>query len=645
MARLVDVGLVLDAAGLNNPHVREFVEHWAWHTGAAAVEVVQAGDDARLVAEALEAGEIRPAGDGRYFARSHRKDTSRAEERTFVATGDLADRGVYNNWLPAKQGQALVEDRMRGACAGRTMYVVPYLMGPPGSPLRAWAAGVQLTDSRTVVLHMIRLARVGAEHLNDLPHPSDFVRAVHVTGELDRLGQGGPADGRWLVTVPERRTILHFGSAYGDNAVLCRIAHGLRQACWDGWRSGRFLAEQFMLIGITDKLTGRRYHICGGFPAGSGKTDLAMMQVPQELSGRWQVHFYGDDIAWLWVDEHGRLRAMNPEFGVFGVATATNGTTNPAAMEAVGPGTGVLFSDVAHNEFIHQVWWEGRTPQPPVDTTGWRDWAGGLISARPAEWAELNWAHSNSRFTTTLANVPNLAADFAHPEGVPIDAIIFGGRTSDREPLIRAITDATEGVYDGLTSGSEAAFGTDGRLRYDPMAMRSFLSYPEADYAGHWLRIIGTVRDKPIFAHVNWFGRGPDGRLLWPGYHDNLRPLLWLLRLKNGEVTGRRTPVGIIPTPDELDLAGLQLPADDLAWLLTIDMARWQQEMGLRRKHLEQFTGLPAAIWTAHHRVAAAVDAAAVDRAATDRPGPVAESTSRATGRRATGDEADEGRR
>ncbi len=608
----MDVGAVLDAAGLKNPHARDHVEHWAWFTGAAAVEVVDAADDARLIAQALAAGEIRPAGQGRYYARSHRKDTARSEERTFVATGDLAEKGAYNNWRPAGQIQSLVEERMRGASTGKTMYVIPYLMAPPGSPLQDWATGVQLTDSRTVVLHMIRMARVGVEHVNNLIDPNGFVRAVHVTGDLDHLGQGTPADQRHFVTVADRRTILHFGSAYGGNALLGKIAHGLRQASYDGWRSGMFLAEQFMLLGITDKLTGRKYHVCGGFPSASGKTNLAMMQAPDDLADRWHVEFYGDDIAWLWVDEAGTLRAMNPEFGVFGVAKDTNGTTNPTAMQAIAPGSGVLFTNVAHNELTHEVWWEGRTPRPPADTTGWRDWTGQLVAARPAERAEDPWAHPNSRFTTTVANVPNLAPDFADPAGVPIDAIIFGGRTRDREPLIRAITDSAEGVYDGLTLGAEAtsaAEGVEGQLRYDPMSMRPFLSYPEADYAAHWLKIIGAATEKPIFAHVNWFGRGADGHFLWPGYRDNLRPLLWLLQLRNGEVTGRQTPVGIVPTAEELDLTGVELQPGDLDRLLSIDLARWRQEMAHRQTHLEQFAGLPEQIWAAHRRVAAALQA------------------------------------
>jgi phosphoenolpyruvate carboxykinase (GTP) len=610
---VADIEKALDGAGLTNEHVRAYVRHWAEHTGAERVEVVNASDDARLIGEALEAGELLPAGEGRYYSRSYVKDTARSEERTVVATNDPADKGEYNNWRPASEMRPLLEDRMRGASAGKTMYVVPYLMAPPGSPLEAYAAGVEITDSRTVVLHMIRMARVGVDHVNSLADQNSFVRAVHVTGDLENLGQGTPEDQRYFVTVADERTILHFGSSYGGNALLGKIAHGLRQAAYDGWASGQFLAEQFMLLGIDDKQTGRTYHICGGFPSASGKTNLAMMLAPDALGDRYHVHFYGDDIAWLRVDpEDGRIYGINPEFGVFGVAKDTNEKTNPTAVAAVAEGTGVIFTNVAYNETTQDVWWEGKTPEPPADVTGWRDWTGQLISERSAEQAGAPWAHPNSRFTTTLARVPNIAPDFENPKGVPIDGIIFGGRTRDREPLIRAITDIAEGVYDGLTLGAEATFaaeGTEGVLRYDPMSMRPFMATPEAAYAAHWLKIIGAAKVKPIFAHVNWFQRDPeDGHFLWPGYRDNLRPLLWLMRLKDGEVTGNATPVGIVPTEEELELEGVDISREDLARILTIDTARWRQEMAHREEHLAQFEGLPEEIWAAHRRVAAALD-------------------------------------
>lgn len=610
---MTDIEQMLAQAGLNNPEVREFVRHWADVTRADHVEVISTEDDSRLIAESLAADELLPAGEGRYYSRSYQKDTARSEERTVVATSDAEDRGVYNNWRLAAEMKPLLEQRMRGAVAGKTMYVVPYLMAPPGSPLEPYAAGVQLTDSRTVVLHMIRMTRVGAQYLERLADPNRFVRAVHVTGDLENLHQGTEEDQRYFVTVADERTILHYGSSYGGNALLGKIAHGLRLASYDGWSSGMFLAEQFMLLGILDKETGRRYHICGGFPSASGKTNLAMTLPPDALGDRYRVEFYGDDITWLWVNpEDGLLYGMNPEFGVFGVAKDTNEATNPTALDAVAPGTGAIFTNVAYNEKTGEVWWEGRTPEPPADLDGWMDWTGRPVAGRAPDQAGAPWAHPNSRFTTSLANVPNVAADFENPAGVPIDAIIFGGRTRDREPLIRAITDLAEGVYDGLTLGAEATFaadGLDGQLRYDPMSMRPFLSYPEGAYAAHWLKIVGAARQQPIFAHVNWFQRDPDdGHFLWPGYRENLRALLWLMQLKNGEVAGRHTAVGIIPTTDELDRTGLDIRPGDLDRLLDLDTGRWCQEVENRTHHLTQFEGLPDAIWAAHRRVSHAVE-------------------------------------
>lgn len=609
---MADVEAALDAAGLRNPKVREFVAEYAELTGVERIEVVSAADDARLIQEALDAGELQPAGEGRYYSRSYYKDTARSEERTIVATHDEKDKGVYNNWRPASEMKPLLHDRMRGASAGKTMYVIPYLMSPHGNELAAWAAGVELTDSRPVVLHMIRMSRVAARFLDELEDPDHFVRAVHVTGDLENLGQGTDKDQRYFVTVADERTILHFGSSYGGNALLGKIAHGLRQGAYDGWASKKFLAEQYMLIGIHDKETGKTHHICGGFPSASGKTNLAMMLPPDALGDRYRVWFYGDDIAWLWVDEEtGRLMGMNPEYGVFGVAKDTNERTNPTALHSVDPGTQAIFTNVAYNPTTGEVWWEGRTPKPPSDVRGWLDWTGSPLADRKDN-DTAPWAHPNSRFTTTLDNVPNIAPDYDDAPGVPIDAIIFGGRTRDREPLIRAIHDLAEGVYDGLTLGAEATFaaeGVEGHLRYDPMSNRPFMAYGEGDYAQHYLDVVGAAKDQPIFAHVNWFQRDPeDGHFLWPGYRDNLRPLLWLLQLRNGEVTGRQTPVGIVPTEEELNLEGVDITPEDLHTILTIDNERWQQEMGFRQEHLEQFDRMPEAIWDAHHRVAKALE-------------------------------------
>ena len=608
---MADLETVLDEAGLTNPQVRDYVRHWAEHTAAERVEVVSAADDGRLIQECLDAGELLPVGEGRYYSRSYFKDTARAEERTIVATSDEADKGVYNNWRPSSEMKPLLEGLMKGASAGKTMYVIPYLMSPQGNPLEKFAAGVELTDNRNVVLQMIRMSRVGVEFVNDLG--DSFVRAVHVTGDLENLGQGTEDDKRYFVTVADERTILHFGSSYGGNALLGKIAHGLRQGSYDGWKNG-FLVEQFMLLGVVDKETGKKYHICGGFPSASGKTNLAMTLAPDALGDRYYVEFYGDDIAWLWVGDDGRLYGMNPEYGVFGVAKDTNEKSNPTAIDSIQEGSGAIFTNVAYNEKTQEVWWEGRGPKP-TDLDGWLDWKGEPIVDRSADEADLPWSHPNSRFTTQLGNVPNVATDFEDPKGVPIDGIIFGGRTRDREPLIRAITDVAEGVYDGLTLGAEATFAADGLegvLRYDPMSMRPFMSYPEADYAAHWLKVIGEATDKPLFAHVNWFQKHPeDGHFVWPGFRENLRALVWMMQFKNGEVEGVQTPVGVIPAKEELLLEGLELQNDDdLDRILTIDVERWKQEIGFREKHLAQFEGLPEEIWEAHRRVASALDEA-----------------------------------
>lgn len=597
------------------------MSEWAEITNPEKIELVSAADDARLLEEAIAAGEMLRAGKGRYYSRSHPKDTARTEERTFVATADEADRGRYNNWRHSSEVKPLLTSRMRGASAGKTMYVVPYLMAPPGTPLANFALGVELTDDRNVVLQMIRMARVGIEHFDGVSDQDFFVRGVHVTGDLTALQQGTDADERMFVTVADERTILHFGSAYGGNALLGKIAHGLRQASYDGYASGKFLAEQFLLLGIHDRETGVTTHVCGGFPSASGKTNLAMTLPPNGLGDRYRVDFYGDDIAWMWVDDEGKLRAINPENGAFGVAKDTNEGSNPTAMAAIAEGSGTIFTNTAYNEVTGEVWWEGLTPEPPADPAGWLDWTGAKITDRTAEQQNEPWAHPNSRFTIPLERIPNLAEDVSKPEGVVVDAIIFGGRTRDREPLIRAIDNLVDGVYDGLTLGAEATFaadGLDGQLRYDPMSMRPFFSYSEGRYAEHWLKVLGQLKEMPMFAHVNWFQREPEtGRYLWPGFRENLRALNWLTQYRDGKVKGRKTPIGVLPLVEELDFTGLEIDAAALDKLLRVDVERWLQETDHRAEHLRELPDMPREIWDAHEALVEALRA----EAATDAGG------------------------
>jgi phosphoenolpyruvate carboxykinase (GTP) len=595
--------------------VKAFAAEWAAHTYADRIELVGPEDEARLTEEALAAGEIQPVEGGRFYARSYAKDTARSEERTFVATRSARDRGVYNNWHDSGDLTPRVKSLMAGASRGRTMYVIPYLMSNPASPLARWASGVELTDSRLVVLHMLRMTRVGMKYLDGLD-PAGFVRGVHVTGDLERLGQGTEHDKRHFATVADERLILHYGSSYGGNALLGKIAHGLRQASYDGHRSGRFLAEQFMLIGIRDRESDTTAYVAGGFPSASGKTNLAMLVPPPPLDQRYEVHFLGDDIAWIYVDEEdGRLYAMNPEFGVFGVAKDTNERTNPNAMAAIGPGTGALFTNTAYNPSSKEVWWDGKTEAPPRPA-GWLDWRGMALASERLQGrngaSAADWSHPNSRFTTTLGNVPNLSKHWQDAKGVPLDAIIFGGRVRRREPLIRVLPDLAAGVYDGLTLGAEATAAAEGKagiLRYDPMSMRPFMSYGEGDYARHWLDLVGQSRERPLVAHVNWFQQDDAGNYLWPGYGENLRALLWLLDLKSGRARGHDTPVGLVPRAEELNLEGLDLPRERVKALLHYDPGEWRPEVESRRQHLSQFERLPDEIWSAHEALAKAVHA------------------------------------
>ena len=481
---MVDVDAALDSAGVTNERVRAYVRQWAAHTQPARVEVVSAADDARLIEESLAAGEILPAGEGLYYSRSYVKDTARSEERTIVATSNPADQGVYNNWRPAVRDEAAA----RGADARR--------VGRQDDVRGAVPDGAARLAARAVRRRRRADRQPHGRPAHD-PHGPRRRRSTSTTSTTRTASSAAstspatwrtsarapPDDQRYFVTVADERTILHFGSSYGGNALLGKIAHGLRQASYDGWTSGEFLAEQFMLIGIRDKQTGRTYHVCGGFPSASGKTNLAMMVPPAALEDRYEVRFFGDDIAWLWVDpDDGRIYAMNPEYGVFGVAKDTNEATNPDALAAVGAG---------HRDAVHERRLQrghagglvgGPHARPPADVR-----LAGLEGRADRRPRRPEQATSRGRTRTAVSprrwpTSPTSPTDFDDPQGVPIDAIIFGGRTSDREPLIRAITDVAEGVYDGLTLGAEATFaaeGVEGLLRYDPMSMRPFMSYPE----------------------------------------------------------------------------------------------------------------------------------------------------------------------
>lgn len=594
------------------PAVRSWVEEMARFTGAdsARIRVVEEADDDRLLAEAVQAGELLPLADGNYYTRSHPEDVARSEERTFIATPHSEDQGLYNNWRPEAEIRPQVEKRVKGSYAGQRMYVIPYLMGPPGSEFAQ--VGVQITNSRTVVLNMIRMTKVGGAAMEALWSSEDFVKGVHATGDLNQVRRGGEEeDDRYFVNFPASREIWSFGSAYGGNALLSKKFHSLRQAGYDAWKDAKrgrhWLAEHMMIMGIEDRQRAQVRYLTGAFPSASGKTNLAMMMPPQVLNSRYRIWLVGDDIAWLFVGKDGRLRAINPENGFFGVAPGTNERTNPNAMAAIRPGTKTLFTNVAFNPRTRQVWWEDKTEQPPSDED-WLDWKGQPWSPGSGRLA----AHPNSRFTAFAKNAPNLSSHWRDPEGVPVNAILFGGRLLKGEPLIRQTPDAAGGVYDGAVMGVEttaAASGTVGVFRPDPMAMRPFFSYPEADYFQHWLDVMERLGENaPGIFHVNWFRKGEDGRFLWPGFGENLRVLLWALDRLEGKAKGARTPIGFIPAKEDLFLEGSNIPETHLDRLLTYEPDYWSKEIERRTEWLSSMDSrLPSGLLKAHQQVVQAV--------------------------------------
>jgi phosphoenolpyruvate carboxykinase (GTP) len=617
-------GTPVEALPIPNQAVKAWVAERAAWTGASRVEVVHAADDARLLKEAIAAGELLDLGNGTYYARSHPQDTARTEARTYVATDRASDRGCFNNWRHSDELRPKVEGLMRGASEGKTMYVLPYLMAnAPDSPLAKWGMGVQLTDSRYVALSLIRMARVGQAAWDALGDGDDFVRGVHITGNLDTLKRAASPtpesedDERFFVTFTRTREILHYGSAYGGNGLLAKIAHGLRLASFDAHQND-WLVDQMGLMGIEDLQTGATKYLIVGFPSASGKTNLVMADPPEALRDRYKVHFLGDDIVWLHLGDDGRIYGMNPEFGVFGVAPGTNATSNPSAIAAIGPGSGTIFTNVARNERTNEVWWEGMTPDYPADLDGWIDWRGQRVTDRPAEKQRdpgTPWAQPNSRFTVQVERIPNLCPEWDSAQGVPISGVVFGGRVSStREPLIRQLPNCETGVYDGAVMGVETTAAIDAPpvFRADPMAMMGFYSYPEQAFFQDWLDLMTRAGDKaPAFFHVNWFAKDKDGRWLWPGFGENLRALVWALEqpacrqpeeLAQAEAQGlvQVTPIGVIPTPKALNLTGLSIPESQVAQVLSFDSAAWQGECNRHKEYLSQFPSLPDALERAH---------------------------------------------
>ena len=500
-----------------------------------------------------------------YWARSAQNDVARVEDRTFICSENESDAGPTNYWRKPSEMYQQLDEMMAGCMKGRTMYVVPYLMGPDGSPFSK--VGFELTDSPYVVANMRIMARIGATALKNLKDDAtDFVRGVHSKGEID-------PEKRYICHFPEDNTIISFNSDYGGNALQGKKCFALRiasaQARKEGW-----MAEHMLILGITNP-QGEKHYICAAFPSACGKTNLAMLIPPKKyVDAGWKVETVGDDIAWLNFGEDGRLYAINPENGFFGVAPGTSKKTNPNALATLQKGN-TIFTNTALDRENLMPWWDGLGEAPQELT----DWKGGTWhkgdSAAPA--------HPNSRFTTPAGQCPSMASEWEAPNGVPISAIIFGGRRAKIAPLVYEAFDWEHGTYIGATMASEktaAAAGTVGELRRDPMAMKPFIGYHVGDYFQHWIDMGKKQGAKlPQIFRVNWFRTNDEGKFIWPGFGENIRVLEWIIGRVAGTTDCRATPIGLQPRPEDLNITSCDISEETLSSLLNVDKEGWLKEL------------------------------------------------------------------
>ncbi|GAA5078182.1 phosphoenolpyruvate carboxykinase (GTP) [Lysobacter panacisoli] len=524
-----------------------------------------------------------------WLHRSHPDDVARVEHLTFVCTSKQDDAGPNNHWMSPSDGHKQMDALFDGCMKGRTMYVIPYCMGPIDSPLSR--CGVEITDSPYVVANMRIMTRMGAPALARIEREGKFVRGLHSIGELD-------PERRFIMHFPEELTIKSFGSGYGGNALLGKKCHALRIASYQARNEG-WLAEHMLILGLENP-QGETHYVAAAFPSACGKTNLAMLIPPEGYrADGWKVWTVGDDICWMRPGTDGRLYAINPEAGFFGVAPGTSEKSNPNALASIQKNT--IFTNVGVTA-DNQPWWEGLdNGQQPVT-----DWRGSAYDA-----AKGPAAHPNSRFTVSAKQCPSYSEQAENPAGVPISAIVFGGRRASLVPLVFEARDWTHGVLVGAAMGSEttaAATGAVGVMRRDPMAMKPFCGYNFADYFSHWLSFDKDGAKLPKIFHVNWFRKGDDGKFLWPGFGENLRVLEWMIQRVKGEASSVETPIGHLPAEGDLNLDGVKLSEEGRAKLFGFDHAGWQAEFASIGEYLDEYgPRMPQALKDEQQRIAKAL--------------------------------------